>query len=173
MTADNLQNTRMSCGVSRDMRFSNRLTQQKKKDKPSTPSQDDVCDYYRTFGGAARKCIQPCAWPNTKNQSATLASATDHAKGLLFLCDKISGRQFQVDTGSEISVLPAARLDKCAGLSGPVLLATNGSSIKTYGTHPLCLQNILAEEHAVSLKLPTIWPSQPGARHIIQSRPLW
>ena len=85
MTADNLQNTRMSCGVSRDMRFSNRLTQQKKKDKPSTPSQDDVCDYYRTFGGAARKCIQPCAWPNTKNQSATLASATDHAKGLLYV----------------------------------------------------------------------------------------
>ena len=74
-----------------------------------------------------------------RTQSATLASATDHAKGLLFLCDEISGRQFLVDTGAEISVLPATRLDKRTGPSGPVLLAANGSSIKTYGTCTLSI----------------------------------
>ena len=33
------------------------------------------------------------------------------------------------------SVLPTTRVDKRPGQSGPVLLATKGSSIKTYGTY--------------------------------------
>ena len=72
----------------------------------------------------------------TQKTSQQLASATGHTKGLLFLCDEISGRQFLVDTGAEISILPATRLDK---RTGPVLLAANGSSIETYGTSTLSI----------------------------------
>ena len=36
-----------------------------------------------------------------------MASATGQTNSLLFLRDTISGRQFLVDTGAEVSVLPA------------------------------------------------------------------
>ena len=68
-----------------------------------------------------------------------VASAAGHNSGLLFLCDTISKRQFLVDTGAEISVLPATGLDRCTRQTGPSLLAANGSSIRTYGTRTLSL----------------------------------
>ena len=63
-----------------------------------------------------------------------MASATGQNNSLLFLRDTISGRQFLVDTGAEVSVLPATGLDMRTVQPGPSLLAANGSSIKTYGS---------------------------------------
>ena len=65
--------------------------------------------------------------------------AAGHKNGLLFLCDSTSKRQFLVDTGAEVSVLPATGLDTRTKQPGPPLLAANGSSIKTYGTRRLSL----------------------------------
>ena len=53
--------------------------------------------------------------------------------------DKLSGRQFLVDTGAEVSVLPATGLDTL-GQSGPSLKAANGSAIKTYGVRTIQLR---------------------------------
>ena len=66
-----------------------------------------------------------------------MAEATGHNCGLLFLRDSVSKRQFLIDTGAEVSVLPATGLDTCTRQPGPPLLATNGSSIRTYGMHKL------------------------------------
>ena len=63
---------------------------------------------------------------------ATAASLND---SLLFVCDSHSGRRFLVNTGAEVSVLPATGLDTRIGEPGPSLKAANGSSIKTYGVH--------------------------------------
>ena len=66
-------------------------------------------------------------------QSQVVASATGLNDSFLFVWDKISGRRFLVDTGAEVSVLPASGLDIRIGQKGSSLQAANGSSIKTYG----------------------------------------
>ncbi|XP_046144932.1 uncharacterized protein LOC123988534 [Osmia bicornis bicornis] len=48
------------------------------------------------------------------------------------IADRRSGVRFLVDTGADVSVLPAGRLDR-RRLSGAALFAANGSSISTYG----------------------------------------
>lgn len=67
------------------------------------------------------------------------AAATGHDNGLLFICDATSKRNFLVDTGAEVSVLPATGLETRTRKPGPPLLAANGSSIQTYGTRTLSL----------------------------------
>ncbi|XP_012939641.1 uncharacterized protein LOC106012155 [Aplysia californica] len=49
------------------------------------------------------------------------------------MTDNITGRRFLVDTGAQVSVIPATQLDKHTGTCGPPLLAANGSNIATYG----------------------------------------
>lgn len=52
----------------------------------------------------------------------------------LMLCDKTSGLRFLVDTGSDVSIIPATKSDR---LSEPIpflLHAANGTSIRTYST---------------------------------------
>ena len=68
-----------------------------------------------------------------------MATVAGQNNGLLFVCDAVSKRQFLVDTGAEVSVIPATWLDTRTRQSGPPLLAANGSSIRTYGTHTLSL----------------------------------
>ena len=69
-----------------------------------------------------------------------MASAAGHNESLFFAWDSHSRCRFLVDTGAEVSVLPATGLDTRTGQSGPSLRAANGSSIKTYGacTTKLC-----------------------------------
>ena len=74
-----------------------------------------------------------------QSQSLVAVATGRHGQGLLFLCDSISKRQFLVDTGAEVSVLPATGLDTRTRQPGPPLLAANGNSITTYGTRTLSL----------------------------------
>lgn len=53
---------------------------------------------------------------------------------LLFINDQLSGRAFLVDTGAQVSVIPATPEDKSAKEPNPSLVAANGSSIATYGS---------------------------------------
>ena len=69
-----------------------------------------------------------------------MASATGHSEGLFFLYDNNSRQRFLVDTGAELSVLPATSVDTRNKLPGPSLLAANGTTIKTYGTRTLFLK---------------------------------
>ena len=66
-----------------------------------------------------------------------VAAATGHSGGLLFLTDCISIQQFLVDTGTEVSVLPATGLNTRTKNPGQPLLAANGSTIHTYGKRKL------------------------------------
>ena len=68
-----------------------------------------------------------------------VATAAGQNNGLLLITDSSSKRQFLVDTGAEISVLPATGLEKRAKQLGPALLVANGSSIRTYSTRTLSL----------------------------------
>ena len=75
-----------------------------------------------------------------KLQGQPLAAvAAGQKNGLLFLYDSTSQRQFLIDTGAEVSVVPASGLDARTRPPGLPLLAANGSSIRTYGTCQLHL----------------------------------
>ena len=52
---------------------------------------------------------------------------------LLYARDRVSRRHFLVDTGAEISVIPAIRADKLSINQGSKLTAANGSCICTFG----------------------------------------
>ncbi len=62
------------------------------------------------------------------------ATAGTVNKNLLYVIDKISARRFLVDTGSQVSVMPATSLDSRTRQPGTMLTAANGTPIKTYGT---------------------------------------
>ena len=59
---------------------------------------------------------------------------------LLFAYDKLSGRNFLIDTGAEISVIPASANDIRYGQRGQSLAAANGTTIKSYGQRNLPLK---------------------------------
>ena len=48
--------------------------------------------------------------------------------------DFSSGTNFLVDTGSQLSIVPASSWDKCHATRGQPLVAANGTSIATFGT---------------------------------------
>ena len=55
------------------------------------------------------------------------------------MCDKLSNQRFLVDSGADLSLLPASADDKRRGRCGPPLIAANGSSIPSYGSKTLTL----------------------------------
>jgi len=65
-------------------------------------------------------------------RSPVVASAAGLNDSLLFVWDKHSGHRFLVDTGVEVSVLPATGLDTRTGPTDSSLKAADGSSIRTY-----------------------------------------
>ena len=69
-----------------------------------------------------------------------MALVAGRNESLLFAWDSHSGRRFLIDTGAEVSVLPATGLDTRTGQSGSSLKAANGSSIKTYGVRTTTLR---------------------------------
>ena len=75
-----------------------------------------------------------------QGRSSIVAQTAGRVEGLFFLYDRISKRRFLVDTGAEVSVIPASGLDARTRRPGPLLLAANGSSIRTYGTSTLSLR---------------------------------
>lgn len=52
---------------------------------------------------------------------------------LFYVTDKIAGHRFLVDTGAEVSVVPAGRLDRQRSQKTAPLQAANSSTINTYG----------------------------------------
>ena len=68
----------------------------------------------------------------------------------LFSTDN-TGRRFLVDTGAQVSVIPATPFDKNAGPSGPPLQAANGTPTQTYGSRELhlCFNNRLYQARLI------------------------
>lgn len=71
-----------------------------------------------------------------RSGSSALLSAEGSQTSLLEVRDGRTGWQFLVDTGAEVSVVPATRSDRSCGTNydGPHLRAANGSIIRTYGS---------------------------------------
>ena len=90
------------------------------------------------------KEVQPTLrfYPAAKRPGQPLA-ATD-ASGhnicrLLHVTDRISKRNFLVDTGAQVSIIPPTRSDRLRKRESFTLSAVNGSTIATYGQRSLTL----------------------------------
>ncbi|XP_077508867.1 uncharacterized protein LOC144120395 [Amblyomma americanum] len=58
---------------------------------------------------------------------------------LQYVTDRISGFRFHVDTGAQVSFVPASRLDRQRAVQGAPLQAVNTSQIATYGQRSVTL----------------------------------
>lgn len=72
-----------------------------------------------------------------RQRRARVASAAPGINQLFFVDDARSNRRFLVDTGAEVSVIPASPHEKQGSLSDKQLTAANGSAIKCYGSRKL------------------------------------
>ena len=76
-----------------------------------------------------------------EGRSPVMASAVDNTlNSLLFANDQLTGRAFLIDSGAEVSVLPASVADRKNKVKGSSLSAANGSSISTFGKRSLHFQ---------------------------------
>lgn len=84
---------------------------------PSPPEQPagSYCWYHHEFGSAARKCKPPCTWQQENHRDQSLAAAGDSGRRdscLFYVVDRIPGHRFLVDTGAEVSVIPASAIHR-------------------------------------------------------------
>lgn len=125
---------------------SNRQKSRSRSPTPARASQvssTKLCFYHKHFSGKAKKCVKPCDWVNKKSNHFGRSSISTLTQGTfinrLFVTDKNSNRDFLVDTGADISVIPPTSKEK---LNSPCLFnlfAANGSKIKTYGSKSITL----------------------------------
>ena len=80
-----------------------------------------------------------CMASKRAGQPQVMAAVAGLKDCLLFVLDKMTKPHFLVDTGAEVSVVPATGLESRTVKSGPALVAANGSRIKSFGTRKLTL----------------------------------
>ena len=123
-------------------------TRQRPNRSSSTSSAESLCYYHRIYGTRARKCCEPCKHHATFQQknrktrhrsTANVSNIGPHQQQLL-VAVSIFGRCFLVDTGAQVSVVPATLRDTHFGASDERLQAANGTSISTYGAQHVSLR---------------------------------
>ncbi|XP_075743699.1 uncharacterized protein LOC142802193 isoform X1 [Rhipicephalus microplus] len=110
-------------------------------DAPPDVSSSIMRWYHRRFGASARKCTHPCSWSGKgDDRPLTAASGTGRKSCRLFyVSDKITGACFLVDTGAQVSVIPASCADRHRNEQTCPLQAINNSAIRTYDQRSLTL----------------------------------
>ena len=81
-----------------------------------------VCWFHRRFGSKAQRCDRTCKHysscthnhrqRNAKALYCAVSTSENHKHTQLFVTDSISKRCFLVNTGAQVSVTPASKLDK-------------------------------------------------------------
>nr|VZI24985.1 unnamed protein product [Spirometra erinaceieuropaei] len=114
--------------------------------RPQSPS--NVCWYHQQFGGATRRCLQPCSFKASLTASGRRSHPTVEATAAgsvanlhtrrLFLWDRIAGAKFLVDSGAEVSVVPPTPTER-KHRSSFCPTAANNSSISTFGQRSITL----------------------------------
>ncbi|VDP84780.1 unnamed protein product [Schistosoma mattheei] len=96
------------------------------------------CWYHNQYRKSSRNCRKPCNFPNSKHlgklpsrHALTATVAGEHSR-LLYITDVTTRVRYLVDTGVEVSVLPANSNDRLHE-SALNLQAANGKPIATYG----------------------------------------
>ncbi|CAH8602890.1 unnamed protein product [Schistosoma mattheei] len=100
-----------------------------------------ICWYHQTFGDKARNCRPPCKFKRPHRLSITAATTTTAPRNsrLFYVQDRVTGAQFLVDTGAEVSVVPPVSNETRNIDTALTLKAANKSDIKTYGKRKVTL----------------------------------
>lgn len=103
---------------------------------PQPPNKHQkVCWHHHKFGNATRKCSSLCELSGNASGKHWVTSGTatlQHRSSMFFLTKHDSGIHFLVNTGAEVSVVPALTTDcKCLNMSS--LHAVNKTTIATRG----------------------------------------
>ena len=91
-----------------------------------------LCFYHEKFRNKAKKCVQPCDWSLKLPPGSAVVNAVGLVQQaqLLLVNDSQSGRTFPIDTGAQVSLLPAStHARRYPPLSAPRLATANGSTI--------------------------------------------
>ena len=103
-------------------------------------SSPTMCWYHQRFGADAKKCRSPCSYSRNEQVLVVGNAAGNRSQSRLFyVTDTNSGLRFLVDTGAEVSLLPASISDRNRNQTGLPLQAANNSTISTFGTRSLTL----------------------------------
>lgn len=129
----------------------NRQSSRNRSNSRSRNSSHKYCWYHYTFGERSRKCTQPCEYsPSDSDIHMLSPTITASAKLFetsvnknvyrLFVTDNLSKISFLIDTGADVSVIPAKFRDKKYLNSVKVTLqSANGSRINVYGERTLVI----------------------------------
>lgn len=100
----------------KEFRASNKRNRQKSRSRSPKPfkaqssGKSDLCFYHKRFGNKARNCNSPCNFDSKCKQGSKSLNQASLGSGpvvnRLFVTDKSSGRDFLIDTGADISVIP-------------------------------------------------------------------
>ncbi|GFX59542.1 transposon Tf2-9 polyprotein [Trichonephila clavipes] len=121
-------------------------------------SRESCCWYHKKFQERAKKCIPPCSYKEKKRIQRGVNATTfsqPHISHRLFIKDKSSNTAFLIDTGSDVSVLPASLSEKRKGNSIQQLSAANTSPINVY-VHSIKLVSGESIFHDVLREFPEI-----------------
>ncbi|GFS91608.1 transposon Tf2-9 polyprotein [Trichonephila clavipes] len=120
-------------------------------------SRESCCWYHKKFQERAKKCIPPCSYKKKRIQRGVNATtfSQPHISRRLFIKDKSSNTAFLIDTGSDVSVLPASLSEKRKGNSIQQLSAANTSPINVY-VHSIKLVSGESIFHDVLREFPEI-----------------
>ncbi|GFT48083.1 transposon Tf2-9 polyprotein [Trichonephila clavipes] len=116
--------------------------QNRSRNRSFSRSRESCCRYHKKFQERAKKCIPPCSYKEKKRIQRGVNVTTfsqPHISRRLFIKDKSSNTAFFIDTGSDVSVLPASLSEKRKGNSIQQLSAANTSPINVYGKRLLTL----------------------------------
>ncbi|GFQ97987.1 peptidase A2 domain-containing protein [Trichonephila clavata] len=85
----------------------------------SRSRESGFCWYHRKFQERAKRCNSPCSYKKKRTQRGAIATtfSQPHISRRLFIKDKSSNIAFLIDTGSDVSVLPASISEKRKGNS--------------------------------------------------------
>ena len=115
----------------------------RKLGEPAKPREERAfntrwCFYHNRFGNRARKCIQPCSWQGNEQAVAMAVGQLNNCR--YYVKDCISNTRFLVDTGAEVSILPAQASDRHKGRQGMQLQGPSGEHIDGFGRRQVQLR---------------------------------
>ncbi|GFQ66487.1 peptidase A2 domain-containing protein [Trichonephila clavata] len=92
------------------------------------------CWYLRKFQERAKRCNSPCSYKKKRTHRGVIATtfSEPHIPRRLFIKDRSSNIAFCIDTGSDVSVLPASISEKRKGNGIQQLSAANTSPSNVY-----------------------------------------
>ena len=134
------------------------------------------CYYHRKFGNKAIKCSHtddaPCDMKHLLKsvKSLTPAQEIDQAsidgKNTLTISDRKTGSTYLVDSGADVSCIPASAADRRTLPPSTLLLAANGSRISTWGKRNVAI-NLGTSSYTWSFHVANVEHSLLGADFLV------